>query len=334
MSYLKTAWDKLEKNNEFESGYVRLRIEPQAGCDIFVALKKPGNDRCLLLEVNKNSVPSDLHYPQSNCFEVFANDVSSQSINKVRFTLKLKNAQYSDVFDALILDQVKHISDKEDQKWATKEFFSRLAKWQTFFQNFTEGLSIEAQKGLYGELWFLRNVLIPKLGEYNSIFSWTGPSGTNQDFQIPNYAIEIKTTSGMKNEVHISNVRQLDNSDLRKLYLVHLSVETKLAGAQSLNDLIDDIKQSLHKNFEINFSVFEEKLMESGYLDAHRSRYEDTKYIIRKTDYYDVKNDFPRIVESNIMNGIGEVRYVIDLASCQTYKVTQEEFNQNLFGGT
>ena len=330
---IKTIWDKLEENNDFESGYVRLRVEPHASCDIFVALKKPGNDHCLLIEVNQKSVPRGAHYPQSRCFEVFANNVSSRSINKVRVTLILKNTQYFDVFDALILDQVKHISSKKNQKEATKEFISRLAKWQAFFQNYSEGLNNEAQKGLYGELWFLRNVLIPKLGEYNSILSWTGPSGTNQDFQIPNYAIEIKTTSGMKNEVHISNLRQLDNIGLRKLYLVHLLVETRLGDAQTLNDLVDDIKILLHENCEICFSMFEEKLMESGYLDVHRSRYGDTKYITIETNYYDVKNDFPKIVESNVMHGIEEVHYSIDLASCETYKVSFDEFYQNLIGG-
>jgi hypothetical protein len=328
-----TIWNELKRNNDFESGYVRLRIEPKANCDIFVALKKPGNAHCLLMEVNQKSVPRGVHYPQSSCFEVFANTVSSRSINKVRLTLILKDTQYSDVFDALILDQVKHISSKENQREATREFVSRLAKWQSFFQNFPEGLSIEAQKGLYGELWFLRNVLIPKLGEYNSIFSWTGPSGTNQDFQIPNYAIEIKTTSGMKNEVHISNKRQLDNIGLRKLYLGHLSVEARLGGTQSLNDLIDDIKKLLHENCETCTSMFEENLMESGFLDVHRSRYGDMKYTIRETNYYDVKNNFPRIVETNLMHGIGEVHYSIDLASCETYKVTLQELYQNLIGG-
>lgn len=330
---IKTIWSKLEKNNDFESGYVRLRIEPQSSCDIFVALKKPGNEHCLLIEVNQKSVPPGVHYPQSSCFEVFANDVSSQSNEKVRVTLILKNVQYFDVFDALILDQVEHISIKEDQKEATKEFISRLAKWQTFFQNFAEGLNNEAQKGLYGELWFLRNVLIPKLGEYNSILSWTGPSGTNQDFQIPNYAIEIKTTSGMKNEIHISNIRQLDNIGLRKLYLGHVSIETRLGDAQSLNELIDDIKKLLHENCEACFSLFEDKLIESGYLNVHRSRYRDTKYIVRETNYYDVENDFPKIVESNVMHGIEEVHYSIDLAYCETYRITLEELYKNLIGG-
>jgi hypothetical protein len=323
-------WDELERNNDFESGYVRLRVEPKASCDIFVALKKPGNAHCLLIEVNQTSVPRGVHYPQSSCFEVFSNTLASQPINKVRLTLILKDAQYSDVFDALIWDQVKHILSKEDQKVATKEFVSRLVKWQSFFRSFSEGLSIEAQKGLYGELWFLRYVLIPKLGEYNSILSWTGPSGSNQDFQIPNCAIEIKTTSGMENNVHISNKRQLDNVGLRKLYLGHISVEAGLNGTQSLNDLIDEIKQLLHEKCEICISMFEEKLMESGYLNVHRSRYVDMKYIIREANYYDIKNNFPRIIEANIMYGIGEVHYSIDLASCETYKISFEDLSQNL----
>ena len=334
MFNLGKIWDELERNNDFESGYVRLRVEPKASCDIFVALKKPENAHCLLIEVNQMSVPNAVHYPQSSCFEVFSNTVASQPFNKIRLTLILKDVQYSDVFDALILDEVKHILSKEDQKVATNEFVSRLAKWQSFFRYFSGGLTTEAQKGLYGELWFLRYVLIPKLGEYNSILSWTGPSGSNQDFQIPNYAIEIKTTSGMEKSVHISNKMQLDNVGLKKLYLGHISVEAGLSGTQSLNDLIDDIKKLLHENCEICSSMFEEKLMESGYLNVHRNRYVDMKYIIREASYYDIKNNFPRIIESNIMHGIGEVHYSIDLAYCETYKISLEELSQNLLGAS
>lgn len=327
---LRRSWVELEKDKDFESGYVRLRIEPKASCDIFVALKKPGNAHCLLIEVNQDSVPPGIHYPQSSRFEVFSSLVSSETINKVRLTLILNDPQYSDVFDALILDQVKQILSKEDQKVATKEFISRLAKWQTFFLKFSGGLNNEAQKGLYGELWFLRCVLIPKLGEYRSIVSWTGPSGSNQDFQIPNCAIEIKTTSGMENNVHISNKRQLDNTGLRKLYLGHISVDAGLSFNQSLNDLINDIKNLLHEKCEICFSLFEDKLIDSGYLNVHQNKYADTKYSIRDTSYYDIKNNFPRIVESNIMHGIGEVHYSINLESCGTYKISFKELSHNL----
>ena len=134
----------------------------------------------------------------------------------------------------------------------------------------------------------------------------------------------------MENNVHISNKRQLDNVGLRKLYLGHISVEAGLNGTQSLNDLIDEIKQLLHEKCEICISMFEEKLMESGYLNVHRSRYVDMKYIIREANYYDIKNNFPRIIEANIMYGIGEVHYSIDLASCETYKISFEDLSQNL----
>ena len=52
-----------------------------------------------------------------------------------------------------------------------------------------------------GELWFLDNVLIDKLGSDMAIRSWIGPEKGNQDFITSDKIFEIKTKLQQANSI-------------------------------------------------------------------------------------------------------------------------------------
>lgn len=324
-----TIWKRLENEDAHSNGYARLRVEPKAYCDIFVGLKKPEDERCLILEVEERAIRPGTHYPRSSSFEIFpARIVSSEG--KVRITLLLKNHRYSDVFAALLIDQVKNILLKTDQREIMDEFVARLFRWQAFFLNNPEGLSEESREGLYGELWFLRNRLIPKIGTLNALRAWTGPTKANQDFQFSGISIEVKSTVGMSGTIHISNKRQLDRTGFSGLYLFHISLDEQMEGEQSLPELIDEIRLRLDDQSSI---LFDDKLMDYGYLEIHRERYTDKRYSIRRNDLYEVRDEFPRITEQNMMQGVNEVSYSIFLDACLPYAVSSERVFQSIEEG-
>jgi Putative PD-(D/E)XK family member, (DUF4420) len=160
-----TVWSELETDTSHSSGFVRLRVEPDACCDLFLAVRKPDNARALLLEVDASAIPAATEYPESDGFALTVSTLKPGFEGRVRIVLELSNPRYLDVFSVLATDVVGHVSAHLDQKGSFAEFVSRLVRWQNFFRSHSEGLSEEAQKGLYGELWFLRNVLVPNIGE-------------------------------------------------------------------------------------------------------------------------------------------------------------------------
>jgi hypothetical protein len=326
-------WSELEADTSYTSGYVRLRIEPDTCCDLFLAVSKPENSRSLLLEVNAQAIPPDIEYPQSDGFQVILSTIKPGPDGQIRIILQLSNERYSDVFSVLAGDIVAHVAAQHDQKAAIAEFISRLVRWQTFFRKHPEGLGEEAQKGLYGELWFLRTIVIPSIGDGEAVRAWVGPTKANQDFQFDKCAIEIKTTSGINQPISITNIRQLDDAGIDSLILLRISLDVRLGGVQSLNELVEEIRTLLHATDAIAAMLFDERLLDVGYLDIHQSKYMGLKYTIRNYEFFQVISGFPRILEQDLMPGIADVRYSIAVASCMPFKVSKEEVLKRMVGG-
>lgn len=100
-------------------------------------------------------------------------------------------------------DEVKMINSVE----------MRLVKWQKLLkQNKNNEMTIERQMGLFSELMFLKDILIPNLGIKNSINSWVGAEFDKQDFLIDHSAIEVKSYKTSKGSIiTISSALQLQS---------------------------------------------------------------------------------------------------------------------------
>jgi hypothetical protein len=69
-------------------------------------------------------------------------------------------------------------------------------------------LTAEEQRGLYGELFFLRKYLSSNNNYSEVINSWLGPHKEIKDFQLRQWAVEVKTSKEIINQkVIISNER-------------------------------------------------------------------------------------------------------------------------------
>lgn len=134
----------------------------------------------------------------------------------------------------------------------------------------------------------------------------------------------MKTTHGNNHQkVHISSERQLDITNLDNLFLNHLSLEIRQQSGESLNQIVDAVIGLLSSDFTA-LNQFRRKLIEAGYFDHHRQLYTDIGYFIRQDDYYKVENQFPRIEESDIRNGVGDVKYSIIVSQCNDYNISED----------
>jgi hypothetical protein len=320
-------WNELESNIQRDrSGYVTRRVRPDSLFDLRIALIEPQGTRTLLMRVRSTVAEPIREYPKSEGFQVQLVRLPGDSQDYVTLQLALTQNRYSDIFTALVDDVIIGVAEKITEETGLEEFVMRLKRWQTFLKvNQSEGLSEIAQQGLYGELWFLRQVVLPHLRLFSGLQGWTAPKWTQQDFQFPKCAVEVKTTSAKQHQkLVIASERQLDDVGTGTIVLLHLSLDVRQGSGETLLEMITSIR-SLVTNDMTARDKFESLLFEIGYLDIHSARYENTGYTIREHNYFKVREGFPRIVESDLCNGVGDVRYTISVAECKQFSIPESE---------
>lgn len=239
-----------------------------------------------------------------------------------------------DIFAALCDNVIQSVIDITTEKKRVRTIINQMEKWKSMFEKInSDGLSTAEQQGLYGELHFLQKILTKsKLQPSDVLHTWVGVDKALRDFQGTSWAVEVKTTATSNpQEVKISSERQLDESLFESLYLYHCSVEVSKANGQTLCDKIEVIRQILSSDVPA-LTAFNAKLFEAGYADAQANLYKDRFYQIRFEKLYKIDKAFPRIKESELRDGVGNVTYSIVLAMCDDYLVPENQVITDIQG--
>jgi hypothetical protein len=330
MTKIEKIWSELENQFVSHSDFLYKRYSADIIPNVFIALKSPENIRCLAIRIDEKLI---LKEPDWNKFrEVKIETLVDQTDTSKKFLLiLLLNRQHKDIFSTLCEDLIFSVSDVSNEEILVAKLLERLAKWQSLFEKVgTEGLSDEAQRGLFGEVFFLRKFLINSTDKITCLKSWLGSEKSIQDFQDSNWALEVKTTHGNNHQkIQISSERQLDDSLIGKVFLYHLSLDIRKGNGESLNSLIDEVSEILLENI-IGSNLFKLKLLQSGYYPSNRPLYEEKGYSIRQENIYWVKGNFPRLIENQIPIGVGDVKYSIVLSETEEWRINQNELFKEL----
>lgn len=234
--------------------------------------------------------------------------------------LVLQDNSSLDVFQTLCEDMIEFLRPIHSPCDAVAAMFLRLQKWQRLLDKGGRGLLREPEiRGLCAELRFLDQELLSRFGP-DSVGLWTGPSGTPQDFQFGNSAIEIKSRSASGNpSITISSADQLWAPG-QGLYLFVYSLGQQPAGTggHSLRALVEKVRDQVSPGHWRN--QLEEKLLEVGYMDL--PEYEETDYAISAPMSFEVRDGFPRLTPPIIPDGINSITYRIHLEKCIPFSTT------------
>ena len=325
MERIKEIWSQLEQNNLATAGLAKVRYSDSSLCDIFLGIKFPEKQRMNILRIP---------YELGKDF-LFKYEFKGLKLDKVQdpndpkyilLSLVLIDSQFIDVFDTFILDLISAVINESDVKTILRNYSNRLNKWQSFFEKFRpQGLTPEEQRGLFGELFFMRRFLGSNSDYQNVIVSWVGPELQIRDFQCGKWSVEIKTTYGNNHQkIQVSNERQLDTTNLDDLFLFHLSLEVRQKSGETLNQLVDDLSEILNSDIGAR-GEFQNKLIEAGYLSAQRVLYQDLGYYVRQATFYKVEGEFPRMEEKDVPDGVGDVKYSIIVSQCSGFIKNESE---------
>ena len=245
---------------------------------------------------------------------------------KSQLVLALKEQSNSDLFYRLCCDLIDVSRSCPDERTAVAITLSRLWRWHRLMQHGgTDKLSDSEQKGLIGELSFLKDTLFAHFPPAEAVSFWQGSilGEGEKDFSIGETAIEIKTRSGSApSKVRISSEGQLDAGAYRHLFLVVFEVSSASSDQDysfNLNELVTQIRVFLSEKEPSALQMFEERIGSYGYSDLHD--YKDDRFVMLGSRVFNIEDTFPRLVPSDVPAGINDVTYTLDLSACSVFEV-------------
>jgi hypothetical protein len=244
---------------------------------------------------------------------------------KKSILIYLLDSDLNEIFTMFVEDLLNKIEDLKEEKKAFEQIQNQFGKWGKLFARISgELLSKERQRGLYGELTFLQNLLNRASDHTRPIIAWTGPDGSNQDFSNQISATEIKTSKATKPSVNIASELQLDWTVFESLFLVVFHIDEISNGTNTLKKLIEEIKTRIVNQSQL-LQLFEEKLDRVGIPYGEEDQYDDIGFVIRSQKAYEVKEGFPALTNEIVNNvAIHNIQYQIDLTACEPFEITLE----------
>jgi hypothetical protein len=175
-------------------------------------------------------------------------------------------------------------------------------------------LTLAEQIGLFGEIWVLRNVLIPNIGA-RACSLWSGPDAERHDFIGDNVHIEVKTTTKSEDKHEISRMDQLRAPSGKRLLFASIQLEKSEGGEKTLATLIDEVIADLGIDGKA-IDAFESRLAKMRWHDGLRQSSELKKFNLRDAQFFEVGGSFPRLPDDYVPpRGITAIRYTIDISS-------------------
>ena len=184
---------------------------------------------------------------------------------------------------------------------------SQFSKWSFFFGGSGGGsMSLSRNIGLFGELWFLMELV--KAHGPDSISSWWGPFQNHNDFEFSKRVIEIKSTVIMgKNRISVNGASQFQDEYGRRVNLLFLLLAPN-STAPNISKLLKEL---------VSLGVSESELINRvsriGDIEEIRLSSEQMHLSSVSGRLYEVDEHFPLIRAATLPPQVSGLSYQISL---------------------
>lgn len=307
------------------------RADPEHPLDFFRARSEKGN-YMLVLKGEYMSVPQKLPVLAGLDISLIQGSGSASELR-----LELLDSEQKSIFRALAADILAATSDvaKGDAKAGAARVIKRIERWRDLLKRRRDRvLSRQAIIGLFGELLFLKQRVLPRRTPLDAVVAWRGPHGEEQDFAIGGWIVEIKTQLSTADQfLKINSEAQLDTTS-GPIVICHQTIASCPAAdpeAQSLNEIIAEIRGYLMEKGPAAIDIFEAGLIAAGHED--RPEYDEESWRAVAASFFEVGEGFPKLVPSNIPPGVQAVRYRILPSACSAFTRNEAWLDENIFNG-
>ena len=216
MTNIKTIWENQQPTGDI---IIKTRIDEIRHLDCFAATNHFTGQLSFIITVAKNIIIPELKNYRFKGVGIFTIEAGKT----IELNIYLLDNELKDIFSLFIQNILEEIENIFKESEAITTTLNVVSKWKKLFDKINyNGLSIEEQKGLIGELLFLNYLLNDEKTTANAINTWTGAEQDFQakDFTLGSVGVEIKFTASKQPRIKISNERQLDAENLSSLFLV------------------------------------------------------------------------------------------------------------------
>ena len=324
-------WESIntESQNKNPANLIARRIPSEGVFPVFLATDYGRGLRLLFIRLWSGQDISISNLPRFRGLDITIAYTSLGDFQSEPFLQFTQSIPHTDnIFELIISDICETVTKIRDKDKLNDVLTRVLHEWNLFFEkDENQILSIERQKGLLGELHFLRFSLFSKYSFSTSLLYWTGPDRTNHDFQISNKAVEIKTTSSQQHrKFFISSEKQLDSTGLEALFLVvfYLNLHDNMPD-HTLPVFIREIYKHIEDDPAAVFQL-QVKLTKYGYNESLADQY-TVGFTIHEVKYFHVTDGFPRLVQANLPDGLGDLQYSVVVAACNSFEIDDRFIN-------
>jgi hypothetical protein len=237
----------------------------------------------------------------------------------------LHDDSYKEVFYEFCLRLVDIAETAVTAEELVKQSLLHTWRWYRFLQGKqSDILKPEEQRGLIGEICFLKNVLATRFSWREALEFWIGPFENPKDFVWGASAVEVKTHLNVARPfIKISSEFQLDYEGFDHFWLAtqgFQKVSADDADGSTLADVVNACVDFLSENEPSALESFLIRLSAYGFSFSHD--YSDYSWKFEEFKAYDVNSSFPSIQSNALKEGIREVKYRIALSACERYETS------------
>lgn len=320
MTTSKAPWDEMKTP---ESDYtVRYVTAPS---DVALCWGKDVQGQCLFIAQLAGDHTEQF---RKNATSVNGIEVDLRQLpepGKQGLVLTLEKHVDRDLFHGLCQTLIGNLDGVSDPATALGVALNHIKRWKAFLAGKrTRVLSSEEVRGLFAELSFLRLLKEKHLTDAQAVEAWCGPDRIHQDFIFGDTAVEVKSISGRdRSIVRVSSEDQLEAVPERLFLNVYrLTDAPDGTPAQSLNELVSLVGHELSDADAIE--DYWRKLATYGYVEMRE--YDNPKFLVNGSNAFRVADDFPRLVRSELPDGVVDVKYNIQLEKIATFECNQNDF--------
>lgn len=317
MINIKSIWENQKPTGDI---IIKTRISEIKHLNCFAATNHITGQHLYIMSISKNVAIPELKNYRFKGVEIFTVEIE----NNIELNIYLLDNELKDIFSLFIQNILEDIDQSVTESEALTTTLNVVSKWKKLFDKINfNGLTLEQQKGLIGELLFLNFLLNNERTSTNAVNAWTGAEQEFQakDFTFGSVGVEVKFTASYQPRIKVSNERQLDAENLSELFLILYSTEAVKDNGISLNSIVEQTRQKISTKEERN--VFNAKLQLNGYFDQDKEHY-GRMYSLKRTFVFSVTSDFPKIVKSQLPLGIFDTSYSIEISAVEDFIVDSE----------
>jgi hypothetical protein len=246
----------------------------------------------------------------------------------VLLVLSLEEPARGDLFAAVCSDCLRAVMRGEEEREDNllSVFAARLLAWRAFLRDQTGALSRSEMIGIVGELLLLGQLL--DIGA-DALGAWKAPDDGLHDFELAGDSIEVKTSLGGARQLHVSTLDQLDDAGLASLHVAHVRL-IEVPDGEALADIADRIEAQL--SGERARGAFRNALLRRGLAPGADGDVGPRVRLVG-TDFYAVREGFPRLRRGEVALGIAEATYQLEVRTLTEFQADGEAVLSRFGGG-